>query len=101
MFRLTHLLVAEDGPWDIIVRVRRVVGDGALGRVLDCAYCLSLWLALPFAAALGTSWTERGLGWLGLSGGVVFVERFLRGREAARVSAVEGEPEQEHELLRK
>ena len=83
------------------MRVRRAVGDGALGRVLDCPYCLSLWLALPFAAAVGTDWTERGLSWLGISGGVVFLERFLRGREASRVSAIEGLPEQEHELLRK
>ena len=53
------MLQAEDGPWDIVVRVRRVVGDGFCGKLLDCFYYLSSWVAAPLAFLLGKSWSER------------------------------------------
>jgi hypothetical protein len=42
VLRITHLLWGEDGPGDIFVRVRRLVGDGFFGSLLDWFYCLSL-----------------------------------------------------------
>jgi hypothetical protein len=35
-WRVTHLLVAEDGPADVVVRLRRRAGFGWAGDVLDC-----------------------------------------------------------------
>jgi hypothetical protein len=81
VWRVTHLLWGEDGPGDIVVRVRRFIGDGFFGRVLDCFYCLSLWIAAPFAIALGGGWPERTIIWFGLSGGAILLER-LTSREA-------------------
>lgn len=75
VWRITHLLWAEDGPGDIFVRLRRLVGDGFFGRLLDCFYCLSLWIALPFAWVLGGTWIDRGLLWFSLSGGAILLER--------------------------
>ena len=70
-WRVTHLLQAEDGPADLIVQLRRAAGDGFLGSLLDCFHCLSLWVAAPFAVATGSTWLERGMLWLALSGGRV------------------------------
>ena len=28
VWRVTHLLHAEDGPWDLVVRLRRLAGAG-------------------------------------------------------------------------
>jgi hypothetical protein len=75
VWRITHLLWAEDGPGDIFVRLRRLAGEGFFGRLLDCFYCLSLWIALPFACVFGGTWIERGLLWLSLSGGAILLER--------------------------
>ena len=75
VWRITHLLNAEDGPWDVLVRVRRAAGAGVLGSLLDCFYCLSLWIAAPFAAALGTGVLERLLLWPALSGAAILLER--------------------------
>ena len=47
VWRITHFLQAEDGPWDIVIRLRRFVGEGLWGRLLDCFYCLSVWIAAP------------------------------------------------------
>jgi hypothetical protein len=61
VWRITHLLQAEDGPWDLSVRLRSSVGIGFWGKLLDCFYCLSLWVAAPLAFLLGESFWERAL----------------------------------------
>jgi len=76
VWRVTHLLWGEDGPGDIIVRLRRVAGYGGFGRLMDCFDCLRLWVAAPFALVLGNTWLHRILLWLGLSGGAILLERF-------------------------
>ena len=53
VWRITHLLSVEDGPWDVVVRLRQAVGSGFWGKLLDCFYCTSLWVATPFAIGLG------------------------------------------------
>ena len=74
-WRLTHLLVEEDGPDDIVVRMRQRAGDGWLGSALDCFYCLSIWTAAPFAAAVVRRPREAPLTWLALSGAACLLER--------------------------
>ncbi len=75
VWRVTHLLHAEDGPWDLVVRLRRLAGAGFWGGVLDCFYCLSLWVAVPLALVLGEGWKERLLLWPALSGAAILLER--------------------------
>ena len=75
VWRLTHLLNAEDGPWDLLVRLRQMAGIGFWGSLLDCFYCLSLWVAVPFSIALGRGWKERLLLWPALSGAAMLLER--------------------------
>jgi hypothetical protein len=75
VWRITHLLQAEDGPWDGVVRLRRSVGDGFWGQLLDCFYCLSVWVAAPFAFYLGGKLSERILLWPALSAGAILLER--------------------------
>ncbi len=75
VWRLTHLLNAEDGPWSIFVRLRRAVGSGFWGELLDCFYCLSLSIAIPFAIVIGVSWKERLLLWPALSASAILLER--------------------------
>jgi hypothetical protein len=74
VWRIIHLLEAEDGPWNVVVRMRRIAGSGWLGAMLDCFHCLSLWIAIPFALILGESWLERLL-WPALSASAILLER--------------------------
>lgn len=75
VWRLTHALVAEDGPAGVLVSLRRALGTGWLGSLLDCFYCLSLWVAAPFAVAVGATLAEGILTWLALSGAACLLER--------------------------
>jgi Protein of unknown function (DUF1360) len=69
VWRVSHLLSQEDGPFDVVVRVRKMLGHGFFGSLLDCFYCLSIWVSIPFAAYLAGHWGEGILIWLALSGG--------------------------------
>jgi hypothetical protein len=75
VWRVTHLFYAEDGPWDILVRLRRLAGNSIFGDLLDCFYCLSLWIAAPLAFFTGANWKERLLLWPALSGAAILLER--------------------------
>lgn len=83
-WRVTHLLVEEDGPADIVVRIRARVGEGLVGQALDCFYCLSIWTAAPVAAAVSRRPRERLLTWLALSGAACLLEQ---------ATAEKGEPD--------
>jgi hypothetical protein len=82
VWRVTHLLQAEDGPWDVVIRLRRFAGQSMWGSLLDCFYCLSLWVALPFAFGIGDTTKERALLWLALSAGAILLERLTMRQES-------------------
>lgn len=75
VWRVTHLLSGEDGPFDIIVKLRKKAGAGFFGGLLDCFYCLSIWIALPFGIWLGSPWWEKALFWLAISGAACLLEQ--------------------------
>lgn len=91
VWRVTHLLWGEDGPFDLFVRLRALAGAGFFGKLLDCFYCLSLWIAAPLGYLFVTAWTSRALLWLALSGGAILLER-LTGHRAAPPAAWREEP---------
>jgi len=75
VWRITHLLQAEDGPWDVVVQLRKFLGDGFLGHLMDCFYCLSIWIALPFGCLFGSNIPNMLLLWAAFSGSAIFLER--------------------------
>ena len=76
----------EDGPFDIIFLIRRKAGNGFFGKLMDCFYCLSIWIALPFALWLGQTWTERFLVWLALSGAACLLEQATKKNDSDNTS---------------
>ncbi|UWZ85404.1 DUF1360 domain-containing protein [Occallatibacter riparius] len=74
-WRVTHLLAEEDGPADLVVRFRKLLGDSFVGRMMDCFYCLSVWIAAPAALFITRRPLEWFMNWLALSGGACLLER--------------------------
>lgn len=75
-WRITHLLTSEDGPGDLVFKLRKMLGNSLPGKAMDCFYCLSLWVTVPFAALLSHEVTEAGITWLALSGAACLMEKF-------------------------
>ena len=101
VWRITHLLQAEDGPWDLVVRLRRVAGPSFWGKLLDCFHCLSLWVAAPPAGLLGREWKERFLLWLAFSGGAILLEQVTKRESSTQPALYLEDKETDHVMLRK
>ncbi len=75
VWRFTHLFAKEDGPFNIIYLIRKKAGAGFFGSLLDCFYCVSVWVALPFGLWQGNNWCEKLLYWGALSGAACLLEQ--------------------------
>lgn len=73
-WRVSHLIAEEDGPWNVVARTRARAGTGELGELMDCFYCLSLWVAAPFALTIARG-RELPTAWLALSGAACLLEK--------------------------
>jgi hypothetical protein len=76
VWRLTHLISAEDGPFDIIIQLRKAAGDSFFGKLMDCFYCLSIWIGLLTACyAAGGGLIEIIILSLYYSGAAILLEK--------------------------
>ena len=101
-WRVTHLLAHEDGPGDLVVRLRARLGRSFVGRLMDCFYCLSLWVAAPLAYFVGRGVVDVLVAWLGLSGAACLLERI--GQQPISIQPMPGQEEnyegESHDVLR-
>ena len=79
-FRLAELLVLDDGPWDVFLKLRTWLGvynlgiddrpSSNLGRIFECVYCLGIYLGfgLMLLVFYPTGLGDAFLISLGLSG---------------------------------
>jgi hypothetical protein len=58
VWRLTHFLVVEDGPLDIIIRLRKALGTNFLNKLVSCFYCSSVWIGFGAAALASAQFKE-------------------------------------------
>jgi hypothetical protein len=81
VWRLTHLFSKEDGPFDIIFLLRKKAGSGFFGKLFDCFYCMSIWIALPFGLWQGNFWWQKLLYWVSFSGAACLLEQATTHRD--------------------
>jgi hypothetical protein len=74
-WRLTHLLAEEDGPADLVLKARARLGRSRAGELMDCVYCLSIWIAAPISVGVTRRQSELPFTWLGLSAATCLIER--------------------------
>ena len=96
-WRITHLLSSEDGPGDLIFHLRKKLGSGLAGALMDCFYCLSLWVSAAMALLVSNGLANWTLAWLGLSGAACLLENATR---PPHTMTLETEGESEHAVLR-
>ena len=75
VWRLTHLISSEDGPFDLIIKIRKMVGNTFLGKLMDCFYCLSIWMGFFCACFISGCWREIVVLTLYYSGASILVEK--------------------------
>jgi hypothetical protein len=75
VWRLTHLICAEDGPFDLIIKLRKLLGNSFFGKLMDCFYCLSIWIGLLCALYEGDNVWEIIILTLYYSGASLLLEK--------------------------
>jgi len=91
-WRLSSLLVNEDGPWEIFARMRTMVGiryneqslpyaTTALSELFTCVFCMSVWMGFLLTAVywLSSKWTILIMSPFALSAIAVIIERVVSG----------------------
>ena len=73
IWRLTSLLVYEDGPFNIFDRLRDAP---PLQRLLGCFWCTSVWTAAVIVAMVRLTFVDRIILWLAASAGAILIEEF-------------------------
>jgi len=79
-WRVSRLIVHEDGPAHLVVRVRQAVDATPLAGMMDCFACTSVWVGWGVAAGLlGGRLPARDVAMVGLalSGAALLAERTL------------------------
>jgi len=79
-WRVTHLLAEEDGPGDVVLRLRRRAGTSELGSLMDCFGCVSFWVAAPLSPLVASRRRDVPLVWLAISGAACLLERATEAR---------------------
>jgi hypothetical protein len=74
-WRVCHLIASEDGPGDIVARLRLRLGQSFWGQLVDCFGCLSVWIAVPLAFFVSEGPLNVVMTWLALSGAAFLLER--------------------------
>jgi hypothetical protein len=75
VWRVAHLLTSENGPWDLVLKMRAALGFGLLGRLMACFYCLSLLASLPPALWMSSSRAGFVIQWMALSAVACLLEK--------------------------
>src|SRR5690242_13323705 len=88
-WRLTHLLTNEDGPADVLYRLRVKLGASLMGQLMDCFYCLSFCVAAPFTLLIARRPLEWLFAWLALSGAACLLQHVIESRFFAQINICE------------
>lgn len=75
VWRVTHLVGREDGPFDVVFKFRKMLGNSFFGKLMDCFYCLSIWTGLLAACYAGKTAIEIILLCLYYSGASILLEK--------------------------
>lgn len=79
IWRAVRMLQDEEGPFAIFSRLQAWVYSqpdviGGVYRAFTCFYCLSMWIAIPFAIYLTSNFANFIIYWLGLSAGAIIID---------------------------
>ncbi len=85
-WRVSHLLVDEDGPGHALTRLRQAAAATPLVGLLDCFGCTSIWVGAAASLAVQGSRArpvDIALGGLAMSGAAFLLQKMITQRDSA------------------
>lgn len=74
-WRVSSLLVREEGPYDLLACGRAALDGTTMGRAIGCFLCASLWVSAPMALWLVGPSRDWTVAWLALSAAAILLDR--------------------------
>jgi hypothetical protein len=62
----------------LVARFRALLGDSLAGKLMDCFYCLSIWIAAPAALFVSRRPLDWMMTWLAISGAASLLEKLVK-----------------------
>lgn len=90
-WRVSALLVRENGPYDSVAWLRQAAARIGAGRALECFYCTSVWVSAPVSWWVEGATRRWPIVWVALSGAACLLERLSAPGEAPAVDLSEAE----------
>lgn len=84
VWRITSLLYAEQGPFGIFAIFRKFARR--FTRLFQCFWCVSIWVAIPFAVYAG--WNDVPhilIYWLGYSGASIIIHQIIESLDVRKL----------------
>jgi hypothetical protein len=78
VWRISFLLVREDGPGKVLMRLRKRVEKCFLGELLKCVKCTGVWVSLPFAIYVGGDFWQIVVVWLAIAGVTALIDEVTK-----------------------
>ncbi len=76
VWRVSHLVSEEMGPFDSMYKLRKAMGVGFFGSLLSCFYCTSMWVAWVLALYQSDGLIQVAIYTLALSGFACIIFKF-------------------------
>lgn len=88
VWRISSLLVREDGPYDVLAKVRhtagvrydeysRAIGQNVIAKALTCVWCISIWVAGGAALFISDNVVNFLVNTLSMSAIAIIVNSFV------------------------
>jgi hypothetical protein len=86
VFRLAYMLAYEDGPWDVLYRIRLRLGHSTLGNLMDCPGCSSVWISFIITAIVWGFNSNYVINCLALSSVTVIIANIIGDKDGKNSS---------------
>ena len=77
VWRITSLICYEAGPFDLLVKMRKVLYKLRLGSLVECFHCMGFWIAVVVALITFEPGIYSLFEILSISAGASIIERFI------------------------
>lgn len=81
VFRISHLIVYEMGPFDIFSKLRGLIVKNIktawIVEGFNCVLCISFWLSAIGAFFVSFDFSDYFIRWFGIAGAVAIISLFI------------------------
>jgi Protein of unknown function (DUF1360) len=77
VWRITSLICYEAGPFDILIKLRKLMYKLKLGGLVECFHCMGVWVALVITLLIFEPGIISIFQVIAISGGASITERFI------------------------